>query len=92
MNGELVEICGVLIGKFIRINIICSALIATYKIQEYIWFRKQSYSRMTLQEIQSQINTLTNFLSLILNQINRLETQIRIIENKRVVEEEEDSE
>ena len=40
MNGELVEICGVLIGKFIRINIICSALIATYKIQEYIWFRK----------------------------------------------------
>jgi hypothetical protein len=47
---------------------------------------------MTLQEIQSQINTLTNFLSLILNQINRLETHIRIIENKRVVEEEEDSE
>ena len=47
---------------------------------------------MTLQEIQSQIYTLTNFLSLILNQINRLETHIRIIENKRVVEEEEDSE
>jgi hypothetical protein len=47
---------------------------------------------MTLQEIQSQIYTLTNFLSLILNQINKLETHIRIIENKRVVEEEEDSE
>jgi hypothetical protein len=47
---------------------------------------------MTLQEIQSQINTLTNFLSLILNQINRLETHIRIIENKRVVEEEEEEE
>ena len=47
---------------------------------------------MTPQEIQSQIYTLTNFLSLILNQINKLETHIRIIEKKRIVIEESEEE
>ena len=50
---------------------------------------------MTLVEIQSQINTLTHFLSLILNTINRLETELRVIRNGEDViqeDEEEDSE
>jgi hypothetical protein len=38
MNGQLVEVCAELLGKFIRINILCSAAIATFKIQKYIWF------------------------------------------------------
>ena len=37
MNGQLVEVCGILVARFIGINIVCSAIIATYKIQKYIW-------------------------------------------------------
>jgi hypothetical protein len=38
MNGQLVDVCGMLVARFIGINIVCSALIATFKIQKYIWF------------------------------------------------------
>lgn len=53
---------------------------------------------MTLEEIQTQINTLTHFLSLVLNNIYRLETHLKLIRNGAVVieeveeDEEEDSE
>jgi len=39
MNGQLVEVCKELIGRFIGINILISAGIATFEIQKYIWFR-----------------------------------------------------
>jgi hypothetical protein len=38
MNGQLVDVCGMLVARFIGINILCSAGIATFKIQKYIWF------------------------------------------------------
>jgi len=38
MNGQLVQACGILVARFIGINILCSAAIATFKIQKYIWF------------------------------------------------------
>lgn len=53
---------------------------------------------MTLEKIQTQINTLTHFLSLVLNTIYRLETELKIIRQQNstsaedVIEEEEDSE
>jgi hypothetical protein len=47
---------------------------------------------MELSEIQQQINTLTNFLSLILNHIYKLETQLRLFKNAEDVEDEEDEE
>jgi hypothetical protein len=36
---------------------------------------------MSLETIQTQINTLTHFLSLVLNHIYRLETELRLIRN-----------
>ena len=50
---------------------------------------------MSLQTIQTQINTLTHFLALVLNHIYRLETELRLIRNGADVideAEEEDSE
>jgi hypothetical protein len=47
---------------------------------------------MELSEIQQQINTLTNFLSLILNHIYKLETQLRLFKNAEDVADEEDEE
>jgi hypothetical protein len=50
---------------------------------------------MSLETIQTQINTLTHFLSLVLNHIYRLETELRLIKNGADVieeDEEEDSE
>jgi hypothetical protein len=47
---------------------------------------------MELSEIQQHINTLTNFLSLILNHINKLETQLRLFKNAEDVIVEEDEE
>ena len=47
---------------------------------------------MTLYEIQQQINTLTNFLSLILNHIYKLETQLRLIRNAEDVADEVEEE
>ena len=50
---------------------------------------------MSLETIQTQINTLTHFLSLVLNHIYRLETELRLIRNGGDVideVEEEDSE
>jgi hypothetical protein len=48
---------------------------------------------MNFEEIQSQVNTLSQFLTLIINHINTLETRIRILKNAGdVIEEEEDEE
>jgi hypothetical protein len=44
---------------------------------------------MSLQTIQTQINTLTHFLSLVLNHIYRLETELRLIRNGSDVIDEE---
>ena len=38
MNGQLVDVCTILVARFIGINIVCSGVIATLKIQKYIWF------------------------------------------------------
>lgn len=38
---------------------------------------------MTLDEIQNKINTLSNFLSLILNEIMRLECELKIIRQEK---------
>lgn len=43
---------------------------------------------MTPQEIQQQINTLSNFLSLILNHIYTLETELKLFMNAEDVEDE----
>jgi hypothetical protein len=37
---------------------------------------------MELQEIQQQIDTLSNFLTLILNQIYKLESAVKVIRQK----------
>jgi len=47
---------------------------------------------MELSEIQQHINTLTNFLTLILNHINKLETQLRLFKNAEDVIEEDEEE
>jgi hypothetical protein len=47
---------------------------------------------MELSEIQQQINTLNNFLSLILNHINKLETQLKLFMNAVDVIDEVDEE
>jgi hypothetical protein len=47
---------------------------------------------MELSEIQQQINTLTNFLSLILNHIYKLETQLRLFKNEEDVVDEDEEE
>jgi hypothetical protein len=47
---------------------------------------------MELSEIQQHINTLTNFLSLILNHINKLETQLRLFKTAEAVIEEDEEE
>jgi len=47
---------------------------------------------MELPEIQQQINTLTNFLTLILNHIYKLETQIKLFKSAEDVIVESDEE
>lgn len=49
---------------------------------------------MDILQIREQVNTLTHFLTLILNHINTLDTQLRMFKNAEVVieESEEDSE
>jgi hypothetical protein len=49
---------------------------------------------MNFEEIQLQVNTLSQFLTLIINHINTLETRIRILKNAGdlIDEEEEDEE
>ena len=48
---------------------------------------------MSLQTIQTQINTLTHFLSLVLNHIYRLETELKLIRNGAdVIDEVEEAE
>lgn len=44
---------------------------------------------MELNEIQTKINSLSNLLSLVLNMINRLECEVKIIRQEKIMNEED---